>query len=151
MVCLQVHHQVAEAVCDHPELLQCARVVTWLEALFRKTQDYQAEQEAGTLCPDLSVFNKLSQMPNAGCHDNIYHVWNLLIQNAQNHLHGLSVINSSAYSCNAVAVGPRFHHNSGVWTDTHIALHRQDHNGGLVTELDPDATTRYGSRQCTRC
>ncbi|KAL3133860.1 hypothetical protein ABBQ32_008326 [Trebouxia sp. C0010 RCD-2024] len=79
-----VHHQVAEAVCKHPELLQCARVVTWLEALFRKSQDYQAEQEQG----------------------------------------------------------PRFNDQSGVWTDTLTALHRQDHNDSLVTELDPDATTR---------
>ena len=40
------------------------------------------------------------------------------------------------------ATGPRFHGHSGEWTDTHIALHRQDHTDGLVSELDPDATTR---------
>ena len=38
--------------------------------------------------------------------------------------------------------GPRFHQNSGIWLDTQAAL--QDHGkaSGLVTQLDPDATTR---------
>lgn len=45
--CAQVHHQVAETVCNHPPLLQCARVVTWLEALFCKSQTYAAEQDQG--------------------------------------------------------------------------------------------------------
>lgn len=53
MLCLQVHHQVAGTICDHSQLLQCARVVAWLEALFRKSQDYQSEQEQGISCAHL--------------------------------------------------------------------------------------------------
>lgn len=48
ILCLQVHHQIAETISDHRALQQCARVVAWLEALFLKSQEYRAEQEQGT-------------------------------------------------------------------------------------------------------
>lgn len=53
IACLQVHHQVAETICDRRPLQQCARVVTWLEALFYKSQQYRAEQEQGTAAVNL--------------------------------------------------------------------------------------------------
>ena len=38
--------------------------------------------------------------------------------------------------------GPRFHQNSGMWMDTQAALQDNGSASGLVTQLDPDATTR---------
>ena len=40
------------------------------------------------------------------------------------------------------AAGPRFHQNSGIWSETQASLQDRGGNAGLVTELDPDATTR---------
>lgn len=40
------------------------------------------------------------------------------------------------------SAGPRFHQKSGVWSDTQAALQDRGNDSGLVTELDPDATTR---------
>ena len=54
----QVHHHIAETICDRRPLLQCARVVTWLEALFCKSQEYRAEQEQGT-----AALNEFKQIP----------------------------------------------------------------------------------------
>ena len=44
---VQVHHDVARIISDDSKLLQCARVVTWLEELARDSLQYNAEQGAG--------------------------------------------------------------------------------------------------------
>ncbi|KAL0045486.1 hypothetical protein WJX82_007971 [Trebouxia sp. C0006] len=79
-----VHHTVASIISDDAKLLQCARVITWLEELASQTLDYTTEQ----------------------------------------------------------GQGPRFHQKSGVWSDTQAALQDRGNDSGLVTQLDPDATTR---------
>ena len=43
----QVHHTVAGIISEKPELLQCARVVTWLEELASDSLQYSADQGAG--------------------------------------------------------------------------------------------------------
>ncbi|KAL0039521.1 hypothetical protein WJX77_000542 [Trebouxia sp. C0004] len=79
-----LHHTVASIISDDAKLLQCARVITWLEELASQSLDYTTEQ----------------------------------------------------------GQGPRFHQKSGVWSDTQAALQDRGNDTGLVTELDPDATTR---------
>ncbi|KAL0028314.1 hypothetical protein WJX79_009606 [Trebouxia sp. C0005] len=79
-----VHHTVASIISDDAKLLQCARMITWLEELASQSLDYTTEQ----------------------------------------------------------GQGPRFHQTSGVWSDTQAALQDRGNDPGLVTELDPDATTR---------
>ncbi len=46
---LQVHHTVASIISDESQLLQCARVVAWLEELASSSLDYSAEQGQGDL------------------------------------------------------------------------------------------------------
>ena len=62
-----MHHQIAETISDRRPLLQCARVVTWLEALFCKSQEYRAEQEQGTA----ALKNVFKQMPGAHVHQRV--------------------------------------------------------------------------------
>jgi len=49
------------------------------------------------------------------------------------------------------SAGPRFHQKSGVWSDTQAALQDRGNDSGLVTELDPDATTRCLTISCCPC
>ena len=49
------------------------------------------------------------------------------------------------------SAGPRFHQKSGVWSDTQAALQDRGNDSGLVTELDPDATTRCLTISCRPC
>ena len=44
-----MHHAVARIISDKPELLQCARVVAWLEELASDALAYSAEQNLGDL------------------------------------------------------------------------------------------------------
>lgn len=48
---LQVHHRVASIISNDAELLQCARVVTWLEELAGQSLDDAAEQGQGDHLP----------------------------------------------------------------------------------------------------
>lgn len=43
----QVHHTVAGIISDDAKLLQCARVITWLEELASQSLDYTTEQGQG--------------------------------------------------------------------------------------------------------
>lgn len=45
---LQVHHTVASIISDDAKLLQCARLITWLEELASQSLDYTTEQGQGS-------------------------------------------------------------------------------------------------------
>lgn len=55
---LQVHHAISGIISDEPEMLQCARVVAWLEELASSRLDYNAEQGQGEQCACLRASSK---------------------------------------------------------------------------------------------
>ncbi len=83
-------------------------------------------------------------MPYACLHDSGYHCAvssfkDCILQLAAAGQHDALVLASA---------GPRFHQKSGVWSDTQAALQDRANDSGLVTELDPDATTRFLTFTC---
>ena len=55
---LQVHHAISGIISDEPEMLQCARVVAWLEELASSRLDYNAGQGQGEQCACLHASSK---------------------------------------------------------------------------------------------
>lgn len=83
-------------------------------------------------------------MPYACLHDSAYHCAESSFKDCTLYLaatrqHDALVLASA---------GPRFHQRSGVWSDTQAALQDRGNASGLVTQLDPDATTRCLTISC---
>ncbi len=89
----------------------------------------------------------LNVMPYACLHDSAHHCAetsfkDCILQLAAARQHDALVLASA---------GPRFHQKSGVWSDTQAALQDRGNDSGLVTQLDPDATTRCLTTSCCHC